>query len=258
MLSTLLLLLINFSAMAQIEDFAEDDLQLERGNIFSDFNEDLESAKVLEDERFYRYGRYFTVDATLGTTFFTGNRGSAYNNNPPSFGLGVSYFLNFQTAFTLGFASSKHDMIFNTKVDVGGPATDLGLVSVRMFRVYSGIKYYIDTTNLGTALTYGNPHLIFRFEYWYHTNKFEDRDDVPQESFGAFGTAVGAGLEFPIEIKESYIAAQLLYHAVGFEDKYTQDFRPLADSTTGVVNEGGIESLTGNPITFMVSYIISW
>ena len=43
----------------QIMQEIEDDTVLTGGDIFTDFNEDLESSQVLEDERFYRYGRFF-------------------------------------------------------------------------------------------------------------------------------------------------------------------------------------------------------
>ena len=74
----------------------DDDLEI-GGDIFSDFNEDLDTNKVLEDERFYRYGRFFSFSLGLGTTTFTGNRGLAYDDDNPSYNFGVSYFLNFFT-----------------------------------------------------------------------------------------------------------------------------------------------------------------
>ena len=40
--------------------FAADDDDLNvGGDIFTDFSEDVENAKLVEDERFYRYGRFF-------------------------------------------------------------------------------------------------------------------------------------------------------------------------------------------------------
>jgi hypothetical protein len=42
----------------------DDDLNI-GGDIFSDFNEELESAKVAEDERFYRFGRFFSFNVGL-------------------------------------------------------------------------------------------------------------------------------------------------------------------------------------------------
>lgn len=78
------------------------------GDIFNDFNEDIEATKVLEDERFYRYGRFFSFELSFGLTTFDGNRGTAYENEPPTYGIGLHYFLNFNTSIGLGFSSSKH------------------------------------------------------------------------------------------------------------------------------------------------------
>lgn len=250
------LLLLNRPAFGYgafgFENVEDNDLELDKGNIFSDFNEDLESSEILEDERFYRYGRFYAINATLGYTTFTSERGSVYANNPPTFGFSLTYFLNFQTSFVLGFASSKHDFVLEVPTRTSGPSAVFGLIEVRMFRVFTGVRYYVDTTNLGTAITYSNPYVIGRFEYWYHTNKFVDREDLEQQNFGAFGTSVGMGLEFPIELKKSYVGVELLYHAVGFEDKFTTEFRAIDGS------EGGVNSLDGDVVTLTMSYIVSF
>ena len=47
----------------------DDDLNI-GGDIFTDFNEDVENTKLVEDERFYRYGRFFSFNASIGLTTF--------------------------------------------------------------------------------------------------------------------------------------------------------------------------------------------
>ena len=99
-------LLFSFQCFGQSSDQImqelEDDTTLNGGDIFSDFNEDLESSQVLEDERFYRYGRFFSVNLGGGITTFTGNRGQAYEDNHPTFHLSTNYFLDFQKAIVAG------------------------------------------------------------------------------------------------------------------------------------------------------------
>ena len=92
------LILLSFQAFAQnpLQGFDDQDDLNVGGDIFSDFNEDLEASQVMEDERFYRYGRFFGVNLGLGLTTFTGNRGAAYRDNHPSFAFSYQYFLNFQ------------------------------------------------------------------------------------------------------------------------------------------------------------------
>jgi hypothetical protein len=259
----LLILASSSCALAQSTDQVmsemEDDTVL-GSDIFSDFNEDLESAQALEDERFYRYGRFFSVNIGAGMTTFTGNRGQAYTDNPPTFHLSMNYFLDFQKAIILGLEYSKHTMVLDTltnkydQVPVGAVVTD-------MTRVFVGYKYYLDTTDLGTAITYSNPYIIGRMEYWYQSNKFIDHPDFPKNKGGGIGSGLGVGLEFPIEIKHSYVGVEALYHVVNFFDKYTQDYRQAVDSTTGAPKTGstyGYNDLTGNVISLIVTYNITW
>lgn len=232
-------------------------------DIFSDFNEDLESAQVLEDERFYRYGRFFSVNVGGGFTTFTGNRGQAYDDNPPTFHLSTNYFLDFQKAISLGIEYSKHTMILDTVVNGYPTQGPLGAVVTDFTRVFVGYKYYIDTTDLGTAITYSNPHLIGRLEYWYQTSKFIDQESLPADKGGGIGTGVGFGLEFPVELKQSYISVEFLYHVVNFYDKFTQDYRQIEDDQSTGTNEGegstyGYEDLTGNVLSLIFTYNFTW
>ena len=94
-------------AMAQSGDFMDDDIEL-GSDIFSDFSEDITQKEMAEDERFYRYGRFFSFEVGFGGTFFDGNRGAAYKNDPPSIGLQLNYFMGFNLSLGLGFTFSKH------------------------------------------------------------------------------------------------------------------------------------------------------
>jgi hypothetical protein len=238
----------------QIMQEVEDDLN-PGSDIFSDFNEDLESAQVLEDERFYRYGRFFSVNLGAGFTTFTGNRGKAYEDNPPTFHLSMNYFLDFQKAIILGLEYSKHTMVLDTLVNGYRSNGNLGAVSTDFPRVFVGYKYYIDTTDLGTAITYSNPYLVGRLEYWYQTTKFLDHKELPNQKGGGLGMGVGAGLEFPIELKQSYVGVEVLYHAVNFYDKYTQDYAQVPNKTDSTY---GYDDLTGNVISLIITYNFTW
>lgn len=262
LLSFMLLLALSVRAQStdQMLQEIEDDTTL-GADIFSDFNEDLESAQVLEDERFYRYGRFFSVNVGAGLTTFTGNRGRAYDDNPPTFHLSTNYFLDFQKVIFLGLEYSKHTMVLDTVVNGYAENDRLGAVVTDMTRAFVGFKYYMDTADLGTAITYSNPHLITRLEYWYQSNKFIDQSTLPREKGGGLGGSFGAGLEFPVVLKESYIGVQGLYHVVNFFDKYTQNYRRAIDPSTGKPLEKstyGYDDLTGNVISFIVTYNFTW
>lgn len=247
-------------AQTSIPGFAdEDDLNV-GGDIFQDFNEDLEAAQVMEDERFYRYARFFGVNLGLGLTTFTDNRGLAYEDNHPTFHFSLLYFMNFQNAFVLGIESSKHTMILDTAVEVS-PEEFLGVVETEMLRPFFGFRYYIDTSDLGTAITYSNPYFVARVEYWYQRNLFIERDSIPDEEGGGLGAAIGAGLEFPIEIKKTYFNVEFLWHRVNFFDKFTSNYRQIEVDESDPdqpPSEFGFDDLRGDVLSAMFTYNISW
>mgnify|MGYP006189210495 CR=1 FL=1 len=254
----LFLLALPLIAFAQSNDQIMQELEDDftpGSDIFTDFNEDLESAQVLEDERFYRYGRFFSVNLGGGFTTFTGNRGKFYEDNHPTFHLSVNYFLDFQRAITLGLEYSKHTAIVDSEVNGFPTNGKLGAVVTDFTRVFVGYKYYIDTSDLGTAITYSNPHFIGRVEYWYQSTKYIDQDTLPKNTGGGIGTGVGMGLEFPIELKESYVSVEALYHMVNFYDKFTQDYRQIPENEDSPY---GFEDLTGNVISLIVTYNFTW
>lgn len=234
------------------------------GDIFQDFNEDLEASQVMEDERFYRYSRFYGINLGLGITTFTDNRGAAYTDNNPSYHFSLIYFMDFQNAFIMGVEYSKHTMFIDTFV-VGSPTQIIGAVETNMLRPFMGFRYYVDTSDLGTAITYSNPYFVGRVEYWYQTNTFPERENLSDRSGGGLGTGVGLGLEFPVELKKSYFNVEFLYHYVNFFDKFTNDYRRIPDELVQedangnrLESEYGYEDLRGEVISVMVNYHISY
>ncbi len=254
-----------YAQFANPSGFDEDEDLNVGGDIFQDFNEDLEAAQVMEDERFYRYARFFGVNLGLGLTTFTGNRGLAYEDNHPTFAFSLQYFINFQNAVVMGIEYSKHTMFIDTYVN-GSDSQILGAIETSMLRPFIGFRYYLDTSDLGTAITYSNPYFVGRFEYWYQTNVFAERQNISDQTGGALGFGVGAGLEFPIEIKKKYFNVELLYHRASFFDRATQDYRQITEYTdlgeddagNKLESEYGYDDLTGDVITLIFNYNISW
>lgn len=261
-LTILSLSLVSFNSYTQVDSAIDNEFNELNvgGDIFSDFNEDLEASQVQEDERFYRYSRFFGVNLGVGHTTFTGNRGIAYKDNNPSYAFTMMYFLNFQVVFLIGFEYSSHTMFIDTFVN-GSRNKLIGAVNTSMLRSFFGVRYYVDTSDLGTAITYSNPYFVGRLEYWYQTNKFPENDNLSDEVEGGLGSGIGFGLEFPLELKSTYFNIEFLYHIVDFFDKYTQDYRQINDpghDQTTFPSEYGYDDLTGDVITVMLSYNISW
>lgn len=255
---TILSLSLSSLAFAQVNfnNIDDDDLTI-GGDIFSDFNEDLEDKQMMEDERFFKYGRFFSFMLYTGLTSFDGNRGAIYNDDPPTFGLAVHYFSDFQSSWGLGFAVSQHNYFINnpTQGFTDGP----GLVEVTMLRPYISYRYYIDTSDLGTALTYSNPYIVTRMEYWYVTNKYltDSVAEPTDPDGGGIGIGIGLGLEFPIRLKESYLNLEFLVHNVAFADKNTTLLDVNTDSETQATDIT-VPDLSGNAFTLTVGYVWSW
>ena len=250
---------------AMYEGF-DDDMNI-GGDIFSDFNEDLDASQILEDERFYRYARFYSINLGFGKTTFSGNRGKAYEDDDPSYQLSINYFLNFQTSFVLGLDYSKHTMLIDTYV-VSSDTEILGAVETSFIRPFMGFRYYVDTSDLNTAITYSNPYFTGRLEYWYQTNVYTENTNRKDENGGGLGSAVGGGLEFPVELKSRYVGVEFLYHWVNFFDRNTMDYRKIPngqekrikrDSKTEILKSNyGYEDLRGNALTIMLTYNITW
>ena len=230
----------------------DDDLNV-GGDIFSDFNEDLEDTQIMEDERFFKYGRFFSFSVNLGLTTFDGNRGTLYNDDPPSYGMSINYFSDFQSSWGMGFALSKHTYFLNDSTEGFNPDGP-GFVEVSIFRTFFSYRYYIDTANLGTAITYSNPYFIGRLEYWYLTSRFLDNPEEEDDKGGGIGMGLGFGLEFPIKIKESYLNIEFIVHDVAFHDKDSRRLAADEDSQTGA----GVDDLSGYAYTTTFGYVWSW
>ncbi|MBL6988320.1 MAG: hypothetical protein ISR65_01000 [Bacteriovoracaceae bacterium] len=235
------------------------------GDIFDDFNEDIEATRVLEDERFYRYGRFFSFNLGLGLTDFDGNRGAAYDNEPPTYGLSLYFFSDFKASYGIGVEYSKHHFILDRPVnahhvfideDAADPEIDMqkgvGLIEVNLIRIYFAYRYYLDTANLGTAITYSNPYATARAEYWYANLQFTDQKNYPDDKGGGMGIGFGGGFDFPIRLKETYLNVEFLLHLVNFHDKFTHDYAPVPNGTFGY------DDMTGSVYSVMVSYVMSW
>ncbi len=210
------------------------------GDIFSNFQEELDTSKIFEDERFYKYGRFFSVDFGTGVTSFTGNRGTAYRDRHPSFNLAINYFLDFHTSFVIGVGYSNHNMEINNRTIKHTDSRGPGAMNITMLRPYFGYRSYFDTADLSTPFTYSNPYFTLRMEYWYQVVKFVDNTTTGGRlSGGGLGVGMGFGVEFPVKFKEKYIGVEALVHAVDFFDRETRDYEAVDTDAVGFSDLGG-------------------
>jgi len=232
----------------EILQHMDDELNI-GGDIFSNFQEDIESAQVLEDERFYRFGRFYSVNLGFGITSFLNNRGNAYNDKFPSFMLSLNYFFNFHSSLVMGAELSNHVM------DIDFPTvrstTPIGRINVSMLRAFIGYRYYLETNDLSAIFTNSNPYFTARFEYWYQTNKFQEAG-FDKETGGGVGAGIGVGVEFPLKLKERYLGFEMLIHPVSLLDSDSKEYNPTA------VGQPGFSDLNGPAYSLFLSINETW
>jgi opacity protein-like surface antigen len=196
----------------------------------------------------------------MGWTTFDGERGQAFeDNSSPGFGLGVNYY--FESNITFGFGFNYSQNFFTIDEPVFGypdPNTLPGNITVDNWRYYMSLRYYVDTSNLGSAITFANPYLIGRLEYWDVTYKYKNQPMYQDEKGKGLGWAFGLGLQFPLKMKEYNIGVEFLAHSVNWSDKFTQKYAPIEDENGQPVTGYGYEDLNGMAFDLFVGFNLAF
>jgi hypothetical protein len=225
-----LFFIFSLNAFGQDAMYGDDVADFELGgDIFNDYSEGIESAKILERENYFNYSNFFSVDFFIGWTTFDGNRGMAYQeNSSPGFSLGTNYYFEPNVTFGIGFAYSQNYFTIDQPVNgYPNPQQLPGNITVDNWRFFGSMRYYIDTTNLGSALTFANPYFVGRLEYWGVGYKFKNQPTLPSERGKGMGWAGGIGLQFPLKMKTYNFGVEFLVHSVNWSDRFTQAYAPL-------------------------------
>ena len=188
----------------------EDDYKQTPYTSFGEFNDEEEA----EDTRFFQYGRFFGVSLGLGYEGAMGNRGILYTGGLPSFAVRVHYWFDFNFALTLGIYSAKHEYT-GYKGTSGSSTTQKNDVDI--FAFGSELRYYFDTRDSTAPVTFAGPFLIFGLgSYSKSENDVSAPGAVLKDT--SMGLSFGAGLEFPLKPRKSYLNLETKFHAVSFND----------------------------------------
>lgn len=200
---------------------------------YGEFNEE-------EDEQnaalFFQYGRFFGVSLGIGLEGATGNRGLLWRGGFPLIDVRLHYWFDFNFALQLGFSTVQHNFdTFNTG----------NVVTVSMSRLGVDLKYYFETKNLSSAVTFAGPYVVLGGGSYQKSENNSGTEGTDDDA--AFGINAGAGLEFLISHKKAYFDLQAKLHSVNFEDRFDGSFR-----------SAGINDLTGLFYTFTGSVLFVW
>lgn len=209
----------------EAEDFSETPYT-EYGN----FDEDEEEDQAVY---FYQHGRFFGVSAGVGYEGVTGNRGMVWRGGIPVIDLKVHYWFDFNFALNLGLSFMNHDY------DYRGTRNKVGITRLGM-----DLRYYFDVRNATAAVTFLHPFLVGGIGA-YQKSESDANTDSPDRD-NAFGTSLGAGLEFVLSPKKTYLTLEGKAHFVSYKDEGTTRFQPE------------IEDLTGFFYTGVMSLMFTW
>ncbi len=199
---------------------------------YGEFNEDEDEAEITE---FFQYGRFFGVSIGAGFHGVTGNRALLWKGGFPMVDFRVHYWFNFNFALQLQFFTANHDFVFTN---------DLAEVNVLHFGVW--LKYYFDTRDMSSAITFAQPYLLVGGGEFRKTETSSDNPDDPDRD-STLGMGVGAGLEFMISHRKVYFDLQGQLRAVNFKDRLTRKYQ-----------DSGIPDLTGYFYSFTGSILFTW
>lgn len=197
------------AAQGRTQQPEEDDFKQTPFTSFGEFNDEEEA----EDTRFFQYGRFFGVSLGLGYEGALGNRGSLYTGGMPAFELRVHYWFDFNFALTLGIYSAKHQYTGKKEdADTASTKHDFNL-----FKFGAELRYYFETRDATAPVTFAGPFLIVGLgNYSKSENDITDPASLQKDS--ALGLSFGAGLEFPLRPRKSYLNLETKFHAVSFND----------------------------------------
>lgn len=206
----------------------EDDFKSTPYTSFGEFNDEEEA----EDTRFFQYGRFFGVSLGLGYEGATGNKGSLFTGGIPAFEARVHYWFDFNFALTLGIYSAKHQ--YTGLKNTTSNDTTRSKHDVNIFRFGAELRYYFDTRDATAPVTFAGPFLIIGVgSYAKSENSLEDAGVVFKDN--ALGLSLGAGLEFPLKPRKSYLNLETKFHSVSFNDTglpiMTANGRAVPDSS---------------------------
>lgn len=202
---------------------------------FGSFNEDEDEA---EDTKFYQFGRFFGVSFGLLYEGATGNRGKLWGSSFPGFEFRFHYWFDFNFALSLGFHTAHHT--FDGQTPLGG------INDGHMTWVGTEFKYYFDTTDSSSGITFAAPHLLLGFGSYTRSQTPQLVPDATDKD-SRFGVDTGAGIEFPISAKKTYFSLDGRFHWVKFKD-----------SGYSGLDSFGIPNLNGYFYTVTGSLLFTW
>ena len=206
------------------------------GTPFTEYGEFNETEEEEADAKFFQFGRFFGVSLGMGFQFADGNRGSLWQGGFPVIDFKIHYWFDFNVGLDLGFNTAYQ--YYNTQ------AQNQGRVDVNWLRVGVDIKYYFPVKNLSAAISFANPYIFFGIAAFSKSeNSISNQIPAADSSLGLSG---GAGFEFVVSPKKTFVELEFRANIVTFQDTFTTTFAPT------------LANLTGNFYDVTLSLLFTW
>jgi hypothetical protein len=208
------------------------------GTPFTEYGEFNEEEEEAADTRFFQTGRFFGLSIGGGAEGALGNRGVLWQGGIPALSFKVHYWFDFNLAMDLSVGSSNH---FYEILD------DEEHVDIRFNHFGSAVKYYFNTRNISSAVSFASPYILAGFASYTKTeaSTLEETVDAPETRIGL---NAGGGLEFVLKHRKAYVQIEGRLHMVSFTDTYSPRFSESI----------GIPDVTGAFYTTTVSVMFTW
>ncbi|MCX7977694.1 MAG: porin family protein [Bdellovibrionaceae bacterium] len=176
---------------------------------FSDYSAFEDQADEEADINFFRYGRFITFGASIGTRSGTQNFARAYSQ-APVFGVTLGYFYDLRWSFVLGFFAGDHNIAIPTENN------NVYRGNVGLTQILLNFRYYTTSQTSRRTVANFNPYLQAGFSQWYRTYSISGMEDITGNTMGF---DAGVGIEIPVLRNKNYIGLGLNYHLVNFSDE---------------------------------------
>lgn len=203
---------------------------------FLEYGDFSESAEEEESTRFFQYGRFFGISLGIGYQGATGNRGALWEGGFPLLDGRLHYWFDFNLALQMGFYHVNHSY---------SSTSQGGRTEVSFNRLGVDLKYYFDTKDLSSAISFANPYVLAGVGSFSKTETPPNSSSRTTDS--KFGTTFGAGFEFVVKPRRTYFNIEARYHIVRFSDSNTSNF-----------NSDGYPDLEGNFYNIVFAMLFTW
>jgi hypothetical protein len=201
---------------------------------YGDFNMDEDEDS---DTQYFQYGRFFGLSLGLGYESATGDRGELYQPAFPRVDIRMHYWFDFNFAMDLGIYFANH------QYTVGSSTTSVKLIGYGI-----DFKYYFETANSASAITFANPYLLIGVGAISKTQS--SATDANPDTDSTLSVSVGAGLEFPIVYKKTYFSLEARYSTESFSDATTVD--------QSITTARGLTDLSGGFFSAIGQFMFVW